>query len=591
MRHFFLIALFCLIHVLGFAKSTSKHEKVTLYPDTNVILPPAWAFGVLYGGYTNQKQTIQRIDEIRNHDYPIDAYWIDSWFWSFADKGRGPKKYIDFVADTVDFPDRKAMWEYLQHRNIKGGFWTWDCIFETGNETAFRDFDKKGFFRDKYVETNPWHNNSTTTAMFETAETNRKGTICGNIDFSNPTAVEYFKLRMKPFFDEGADFIKLDRTNAIEVCKTMFEISQEFGKETKGRGFMLSHAGGMDTEEYKRYPAKWTSDTRSDWTVEKPNLQFDTWVPKIAFNENIAMFTDPSKKYHKIPFLTNDLGGFDMGKTDRLDEELYIRWLQFSIFTPIVEVFSQPENPSSNLAYKISGRADSLFRKYSHLRMELFPYIYSYSHKVRLEGKQMIQALPENHFDYLFGNELLVAPVYEQFTTKRSVYLPVGNWVDYWTNQTVTGGKKIEVAAPIEQIPLFVRQGSIIPMRQYASSVQKGTNDTLNIHIYLGVDSEFTLIEDDGLSNDYLTGKIAQTKMILKNNKNKAVFQIMPIQGSYKGMNNNRFLKFIIHTDKKIKSLKINRKMLRFSDLDKTIQTDYIVNSKQLKVTLTICYL
>ncbi len=287
--------------VLSFANQPPKNIKIQTAqkPDTNVILPPAWAFGVLYDGYTNQQQTIERINEIEKHNYPIDAYWIDSWFWSFADKGRGPKKYIDFVADTVDFPNRKAMWDFMKQRNIKGGFWTWDCIFETGNEVAFKDFDEKGFFRNIYVETNPWHNNSTTTAMFETGESKRKGTLCGNIDFKNPQATEYFKKRMKHFFDEGADFLKLDRTNAIEVCKTMFEITQESGKETKGRGFILSHAGGMDSKEYKRYPAKWTSDTRTDWTVEKPNLEFDSWVPKVALKENIAMFTDPSKNSTK----------------------------------------------------------------------------------------------------------------------------------------------------------------------------------------------------------------------------------------------------------------------------------------------------
>ena len=559
-------------------------------PDTNVVLPPAWAFGVLYGGYTNQQQTIERINEIEKHKYPIDAYWIDSWFWSFADKGRGPKKYIDFVADTVDFPNRKAMWNYMQARNIKGGFWTWDCIFETGNESVFKDFDEKGFFRNKYVETNPWHNNSTTTAMFETGKSSRKGTLCGNIDFKNPQATDYFKQRMKPFFDEGADFLKLDRTNAIEVCKTMFEITQESGKETKGRGFILSHAGGMDTEEYKHYPAKWTSDTRTDWTVEKPNLEFDTWVPKVALKENIAMFTDPEKKYHKIPFITNDLGGFDMGKTNKLDEELYIRWLQFAIFAPIVEVFSQPENPSSNLAYKISDRADSLFRNYSHLRMELFPYIYSYAHKVRLESKQMIQALPENHFEYLFGNEMLVAPVYEQFATKRMVNLPVGNWVDYWTKEIIEGGKKVDVQAPIEQIPLFVRQGSIIPMRQYASSIEKGTNDTLIIHVYPGANSEFDLIEDDGKSNDYLQGTIAETKMKLQHSKRKTILHILPVSGNYNGMKMNRVYKFQIHSDKRVKSLKVNAQKIKFKNCSGYVETCFFETSRLAKTALYIAF-
>ena len=567
--------------------SKFKLKIVTEKIDTNVILPPAWAFGVLYGGYTNQQQTIQRIDEIQQHDYPIDAYWIDSWFWSFAEKGRGPKKYIDFVADTVDFPNRKAMWDYMEQRNIKGGFWTWDCILKTGNEEAFDDFLKKGFFRNTYYETGSWHNNSTTTAMY-TSENKQKGTLCGNIDFSNLQAIAYFKQKMKHFFDEGADFLKLDRTSAINVSKVIFEISLGFANETKGRGFMLNHTGGMESDEYKRYPCKWTDDTRSDWNVEKPTKEFNSWVPKIALKENISMFTDPKNRNSEISFLTNDMGGFDMGKTNQLDEELFIRWMQFSFFTPIVEVFSQPENISGNMAYKISARADSLFRKYSHLRMELFPYIYSYAHKVRLESRQMMQAMPENHFDYLFGNEMLIAPVYEQFAVNRMVNLPTGNWFNYWTNETIEGGKKVEVKAPIEQIPLFIRQGSIIPMRRYASSIEKGTNDTLIIHVYPGSNSVFDLIEDDGLSNDYLQGVCAKTKMTLQNSKTKAVFQILPIEGSFNGMSKDRIMKFIIHQHKNLKSLVVNGKKLKFSNSDKIIETEYFGNSKLKKTTLSI---
>jgi alpha-glucosidase (family GH31 glycosyl hydrolase) len=559
--------------------------------DSNVVLPPAWAFGVLYGGYTNQQQTISRINEIISHDYPIDAYWIDSWFWSFGNKGSGPAKYIDFVADTVEFPNRKAMWDFMQKRNIKGGFWIWDCIFETGNETAFRDFDEKGFFRNKYVEHNPWHNYSTTTAMHQ-AEGKNKGTLCGNIDFNNPQAVAYFKQKMKTFFDEGADFLKLDRTSAIEVCKAMFEISQEMGNETEGRGFILSHTGGQEREEYKRYPAKWTDDTRTDWDVVNPTKEFNSWVPPVALKENISMFTDPQKPSSSIPFLTNDLGGFDMGKTDKLDEELYIRWLQFSIFTPIVEVFSQPENPTSNMAYLLSERADSLFRKYTHLRMELFPYIYSCAHRVRLNGQQMMQALPENTFDYLFGHAFLVAPVYKQSANSRTVNLPTGNWINYWTDQTIHGGSKIDVSASIGEIPLFVRQGSIIPMRRYASSIEKGTNDTLIVHIYPGADGEFTLFEDDGRSNAYLHGEIAKTKMQLINGKvNNETFIIFPITGSYKGMSNIRTIQLKIHSTKKIKNIKLNGKAILLNRCESKTESVYLQWPKNKKATFTLTFL
>ena len=102
-----------------YSQSNSNKLSTRTVADTNIILPPSWAFGVLWGGYTNQQETIDRIEQIKKHQYPIDAYWIDSWFWSYMEKGRGPQKYIDFVADTVAFPNRPIMWDYLKKNKSK----------------------------------------------------------------------------------------------------------------------------------------------------------------------------------------------------------------------------------------------------------------------------------------------------------------------------------------------------------------------------------------------------------------------------------------------------------------------------------------
>jgi len=552
------------------AKSQTVSGKLWKHPipetlDTNLILPPAWAFGVLYGGYTDQQGTIDRIREIKAHDYPIDSYWIDSWFWSYAEKGMGPKKFIDFVADTIGYPDRPKMWEFMKESNIKGGFWIWDCILQTGNEKAFNDFNSRGYFSNTYIETGAWHNYSRSTAMFEAGNDTKKGTLCGNIDFDNPLAVKYFKVRMKHFFDEGADFIKLDRTSKISVCKTMFEMSQEFGKETKGRGFMLSHSFETDNEAYKKYPTKWTDDTRSDWTVENPLVKFNPWVPNIAFKENIAMFTDPKRTSSKIPFLTNDLGGFDMGLTSKPEEELYIRWLQFSMFNPITEIFSQPENPTANMAWLYSDRADTIFRFYSHLRLQLFPYLYSYAHLTRLKGENMIRKIPGQLYEFMLGNELLVAPVYEKGATSRKVFLPEGNWINYWTGGQISGNAEMKVLTPIDQIPLFVRAGSIIPMREYASSIEKGNNETIILHIYPGDNGRFQLIEDDGTSNDYLKGIYGSTIIELKNSFDKIIVKISPLEGSYNGMAISRKWILNIHCNETPKKIRMNQQKLKFS--------------------------
>lgn len=563
-KHCMLLFAVLTINIIAQSQITGYPLSKRTVADSNIILPPAWAFGIMYGGYTNQQETINRIAAIKKHNYPIDAYWIDSWFWSYADKGIGPQKYIDFTADTTAYPSRKKMWKYMQDNNIKGGFWLWDCILETGNEKAFNDFKEKGFFSTIYLNTNSWHNGSRSTAMFQNGK-EQKGTMCGNIDFDNPKAVAYFKQKMKPFFDEGADFIKLDRTSKISACKAMFEMSQEFGKETKGRGFILSHTGGQETEEYKRYPTKWTDDTRSDWTIEKPLIDFNSWVPNVALKENIAMYTDPKNRSSEIPFLTNDLGGFDMGKTKQPEDELYIRWLQFSMLNPITEVFSQPENPTANMPWMYSQKADSIFRNYAHWRMQLFPYIYSYAHRSRSEGKEMIGKIPGHLYQYMFGDELLVAPVYEKGATKQKVFLPAGNWINYWTGEQLQGDAEHIVAAPLNQIPLFVKQGAIIPMRKYASSIEKGNNNTLILHVYPGADGSFNLLEDDGTSNEYLEGIYASTIIEQKKGVKKTLLRIHPVDGSYKGMPSARKWVLYIHCNKTPKQVTINEQNMKFS--------------------------
>jgi len=577
-------------------QSCNQHyaEKNYIHPepeqmDANVILPPAWSFGVLYGGYTSQEGTIERIKEIQSHDYPIDAYWIDSWFWDYINHGSGPDKYIDFVADTISYPDREAMWSFMEENNIKGGFWIWDCIQQTGNEEAFQDFKDRGYFSETFIYTGSWHNSNTTTDMYQEGDDSTPGTPTGNIDFHNPEAAEYFKQQIKHFFDEGADFIKLDRTAEIQVCKTMFEATQELGKETEGRGFIMSHSShGTDRPEFKRYPTKWSGDSRADWSLDKPTKDFYSWVPKHALKENIESYTDPENHKSEIPFLTMDMGGFQMGKTDQVDEELYLRWMQFAIFTPIVELFSQPENPTSNLPYKYSERADTLFRYYSHLRMKLFPYLYSNAHQTRWEGKHVVRKVPRSVHDYYYGDQILVAPVFEQGAKDRDVAFPEGTWINYWTNAEITGPTNKTVAAPVDKVPVFIQKGAIIPMRKYASSIEKGSNDTLEIHIYPGADGEFTLIEDDGTSNDYLEGIYGKTRFSLTNDAEIATLVIEPMLGYYNNMDEDRTWQFVIHQTADIDHLEVNGRSLEFSKQQDYITSEGFTQNKYRKTELNI---
>lgn len=535
-----------IILLLAMAACTPK-PVADLPADPDVILPPSWAFGIMYGGYTNQKESTQRVEDIIAHDYPIDAYWIDSWFWDCEHRGNGPKGYLDFVGDTVAFPNRPAMWKHMQDRHIKGGFWIWNCILRDGNEEVFDAFNQKGYFKKVYENDNPWHNRSTTLNMYETRESH-PATLCGDIDFSNPEAAAYFKQCLKPLFDEGADFLKLDRSNGLADCKVMFEASQELGLETKGRGFLLAHTGNTGNSESKRYPGRWSDDTRSDWSMDSPTREFESWVPKTCLKENILKYTDPARESSRIPFMAQDLGGYVVGTgTQKPEEQLYLRWMEFAMFCPLVEVFSIENNITANLAYGYSNKADSLFRALSHMRMQLFPYVYSSAWQARMEGKPMVRTSAHNVFDYCFGDSFLIAPVYEKDSFTRTVTLPEGGWINYWTGERTAGGKTVTVQAAEETIPLFVREGSIIPMRDYSSSVETGNNDHLTLHLYPGADGSFTLYEDDGISNDYLEGLFSRTRMELVSNADGCKLTVLPKEGGYDGEKGARRITAVLH--------------------------------------------
>ena len=119
----------------------------------------------------------------------------------------------------------------------------------------------------------------------------------------------------------------------------------------------------------------------------------------------------------------------------------------------------------------------------------------------------------ENGRQYLWGRDLLIAPVYEKGATSREVYLPRGDWYDWWTNRKETGGRQVNRAVDLATMPIYVRAGAIIPfdpVRQYTS---QPVNEPTTLKVYGGADGSFTLYEDDGTSLDYLQGKATWTRM------------------------------------------------------------------------------
>jgi hypothetical protein len=540
-----------------------------------IVLPPAWAFGILYGGYTNQQETLAAIDSLISGGFPIDAFWIDSYFWD-ANSGKGPKGYIDFRGDTTAFPDAGALWQTMEKLSVKSGVWVWDCINEKGNEAVFNEFKNRGYFSTVYPNTNPWHN----------AERN---TLTGDIDFSNPEAATYWKSRLKPFFDQGLDFLKLDKSAAIPYCHAAFTASQEYGLETEGRGFILAHIMDIHDDRFRQYPTNWTGDAKICWTQpDYPDLGIYAMG---GFKENIAMVADPRLSTYEVPFLTHDAGGYDYFGSTEQSEELYSRWIQFSAMNSIMTIFSTAKNVSRNHPYNYSEAVRANFRKYTHLRMRLFPYLYSEALKSRLTDRKMLQGDGINKFQYLLGDQLLVAPVFEKGATRREVYLPEGKWIDFETDSVFEGSQYLRVYAPLEKLPLFVKEGSILPFRNYARAIELGSNDTLTLEIYPSSQpSQYALLEDDGTSRDYEAGVFSTTRFHSEKTGRKGlIFRIDPVQGSFKGMKDERVYILHIHHAEAPGKVKMDGRRIEDQSLEKETSSAGYRYSSQTRI-LTVYF-
>ena len=261
----------------------------------------------------------------------------------------------------------------------------------------------------------------------------------------------------------------------------------------------------------------WSSDISPTWDVLK--RQVPTGINFVASG---------------MPYWSTDIGGWQdlpyahtperpvlIDPSDARDEvrhyddypELYVRWFEYGAFQPNFRTHgTRPQNE----VWSYGKQAEPILEKFLRLRYELMPYIYSLGYHVNQTGAPFMRGLFMDFGDdpkvanigdeYMFGPALLVAPVTDQGMTSREVYLPAGtDWYNFWTNERVHGGQSLAVSAPIDQIPLFVRAGSILPL----GTVVESTNEVQKIakvRVYAGADGAFDLYRDDGTTYAYERG-------------------------------------------------------------------------------------
>ncbi|MBR4846147.1 MAG: DUF5110 domain-containing protein, partial [Bacteroidaceae bacterium] len=264
-----------------------------------------------------------------------------------------------------------------------------------------------------------------------------------------------------------------------------------------------------------------------------------------------------------LPLWNSDTGGFFNGDVNNPGWcRLFVRWTQFSCFTPMLRFHgtATPREPwQFGSAGDKRGNYDNIVR-YIKLRYSLLPYLYSTAHKVRTDAQVFMQGLPiaypndaETHDivdEYMFGKNFLVAPVLEDGVLGRSVYLPQGDrWIDFWTGYTFNGGERTYKMAGMDIMPLYVRAGSILPWGPEVQYSSEKNWDNLEIRIYPGANGTFTLYEDELDNYNYESGQYAEIPMTW-DEANKTL-TIGARRGSFPGMLTERTFNVLVVTPDK----------------------------------------
>ncbi len=292
---------------------------------------------------------------------------------------------------------------------------------------------------------------------------------------------------------------------------------QGLSKLSQKRPFVLTRAAYAGIQKYS---ALWTGDNHSFW---------DHLEMSLPMCMNLGM--------SGVAFVGTDVGGFQYDCTP----ELLSRWVQVGCFTPFFRNHSS-KGTKDQEPWAFDMETKEINRKYIRLRYKLMPYIYNVFVEASRSGLPIMRPLvleypndPEVYQIYdqfMFGSSLLVAPVITPGTNYRHIYLPAGEWYDYFTGDKYMGEQHMVFFAPLDVLPLFVKAGSVIPNYEPVNYIGEKKMENLYLEIYPG-NGEYEYYEDDGETMAYLHGEYNQTGFTLQDNVESLVITITDLQREY----------------------------------------------------------
>ncbi|MGN0443922.1 MAG: TIM-barrel domain-containing protein [Acutalibacteraceae bacterium] len=474
-----------------------------------------------YKAYS-QQEYIDLMTKFIDKKIPITVATVDmDWHWvdlkKFGDDGKFKYKTLNpfmfvwgdgwtgYSWNTDLFPDYKGFLRWLQERNFKVTLNIHPAQGVRPFEDMYADF-AKGMGEDP-KEKKPFYFDITDTKYVE----------------------NYFKVLHKPYENDGVDFWWIDwqqgKTTSIKGLDPLWALNHYhylYSKKDNKRPLILSRYAQIGSH---RYPLGFSGDTTINWSC----LDFQPYFTANAANVGYTWWS-------------HDIGGHHWGSKD---DELYLRWVQFGLFSPIMRLHSTSNEFMGKEPWKFRNEIGQYAIDCLRLRHRMLPYIYSMNYRTHKDGIAICEPLyyqyPEEKKayeyknEYFFGSELIAAPITEKCSPKTNmakvkVWLPKGRFTDIFTGRIYQGGREYILSRDLSSIPVFAKEGAIIPLSQNAYDNNWKNPEDMELLIYRG-NGKFPMYEDDGETLDYEKGKSAVTEYRVLESGSSLLFEISKAEG------------------------------------------------------------
>lgn len=486
-----------------------------------IPLPPRYAFGYWWSRYWlySDKEFRNLIDNFHAYKIPLDVLVVDM-DWHYTEPGKGG--WTGWTWNRDLFPNPEKFLSYLKQNDVKITLNLHPADGVASYEENYVPMAKDLGIDPQSKQTIPWVNSDK--------------------NFIN----SMFKNILTPMEKDGVDFWWLDWQQGIFDSKVknlsntwwinyIFFTQMEKNRET--RPLLYHRWGGLGNH---RYQVGFSGDAVVSWK----SLDFQPYFNSTASNVLYG-------------YWSHDLGGH-IG--DRIDPEMYTRWLQFGALSPIMRTHSQKSAGLNKEPWVFSKEYSDVIRRTILQRYEMAPYIYTMARKAYDEGLSLCRPMYYDYPDskeayefrneYMFGDDMLIAPITSPVKdgyAQVRVWLPQGEWYELSTGTLLQGGNVLERVFAIDEYPIYVKAGAVLPM--YTTDVMNLTNnnETVVVSVFPGGGaSSFRLYEDNGNDKHYVS-EYAVTNLKTYSEGHKQTVVIGKREGTYKDMPESRSYKVKIY--------------------------------------------